>query len=269
MARIHGFAPSARIIAHRGASGDAPENTVPAVRLARAQHADAVENDIQRTRDGALVVLHDRSLDRTTDVALRFPDRAPWHVADFTLAEVQSLDAGSWFDTRFAGAQVPTLAEWALAVGDRTEMLLEVKRPGLYPGIATDLAAELAAVTSLRRAVSQQRVVVQSFNHDWLARLKELAPGVPVGLLFGSMPTGAQVRAAATWADQVNPALKVSTRRLVRAAHDLDLRVNVWTVNAPDAMRRALRIGADGIITNHPHLLATVGARRGLGAAAG
>jgi glycerophosphoryl diester phosphodiesterase len=86
--------------AHRGASGYAPENTLAAFGLAAELGAQAVELDVRRTLDGALVVLHDATLERTTDAAARFPDRAPWAVGSFTLAEVRTLDAGSWFDAR-------------------------------------------------------------------------------------------------------------------------------------------------------------------------
>jgi glycerophosphoryl diester phosphodiesterase len=115
-------APSAGevdVVAHRGSSGAAPENTLAAVELALAHRADVVENDIQRTKDGELVVMHDLTLARTTDVEEVFPDRAPWNVADFTLAEIKQLDAGSWFSPEFAGERVPTLAEWVRAVGRR------------------------------------------------------------------------------------------------------------------------------------------------------
>src|SRR5688572_17841479 len=122
------------IVAHRGASGVAPENTLAAVRLALKQGADIIENDIMRTSDGQLVIMHDVSLARTTDVEQVFPDRSPWNVGSFTLAEIKQLDAGSWFSPKFAGERVPTLREWVLAVGS-AGMLLEAKDPQLYPGI--------------------------------------------------------------------------------------------------------------------------------------
>lgn len=88
---------SPTVFAHRGASTEAPENTLAAVRRAHEQHIKWIENDVQRTKDGALVVIHDATLSRTTDVEQVFPDRSPWRVADFTLAEIRRLDAGSWF----------------------------------------------------------------------------------------------------------------------------------------------------------------------------
>ncbi|BFO20579.1 hypothetical protein SHKM778_69670 [Streptomyces sp. KM77-8] len=124
------------MIAHRGASAYAPENTLAAVDKAAALGVDWVENDVQRTRDGELVVLHDDSLQRTTDVEEVFPDRAPWKVSDFTAAEIARLDAGSWFDAAYAGARVPTLEQFVHRVeAHGQKLLLEIKNPQLYPGI--------------------------------------------------------------------------------------------------------------------------------------
>ena len=100
------------VIAHRGASAYAPENTLAAIDKAADLGFRWVENDVQRTKDGQLVVVHDDSLNRTTDVEEVFPDRAPWKVKDFTAAEIARLDAGSWFSPRFAGARVPTLKQY-------------------------------------------------------------------------------------------------------------------------------------------------------------
>lgn len=242
------------VIAHRGSSGVAPENTLAAVRQALRHRADTVENDIQRTKDGELVIMHDTTLARTTDVEQVFPDRAPWNVRDFTLAEIKKLDAGSWFGPEFAGQRVPTLAEWGAAVGN-ARMLLEPKAPELYPGIEKDLDRELNTVPALRKALRGGRIVVQSFNHAWLRGYKELAPEVPVGLLYGSKPTAADIEAAAAWAEQVNPALGVIDQATVDLVHDRDLEIHVWTVNDGQGMRRARDWGVDGIITNYPQVL--------------
>lgn len=243
------------VVAHRGSSGAAPENTLAAVRLAIAQKSDVVENDIQRTADGELVIMHDVTLARTTDVEQVFPDRAPWNVGDFTLAEIKQLDAGSWFAPEFAGEQVPTLAEWVGAVGSRAGMLLEPKAPELYPGIEVDLDKELRSLPDFTRALRRDRVVVQSFNHAWLRTYKDRAPDVTVGLLYGSRPTPADIAAAATWAEQVNPALGVIDGATVAQVHASGMEAHVWTVNAGQDMRRAISWDVDGIITNYPQVL--------------
>jgi glycerophosphoryl diester phosphodiesterase len=243
------------VIAHRGSSGAAPENTLAAVRLAIRHDADLVENDIQRTRDGELVIMHDTTLDRTTDVEQVFPARAPWNVGDFTLKQIKRLDAGSWFAPRFAGAEVPTLEEWVNAVGGRASMLLESKSPALYPGIERDLDKELRSLPAFNRALRADRVVVQSFDHGWLRQYKDLAPDVPVGLLYGTDPTEAEVSEAATWAQQVNPALGAIEEDTVERIHAHGLEAHVWTVDAEQDMYRAMEWGVDGIITNYPQVL--------------
>lgn len=245
-------------IAHRGSSGVVPENTIAAVERALTQGADVIENDIQRTADGELIIMHDTTLARTTDAEQVFPDRAPWSVGAFTLAEIKQLDAGSWFSAEYAGERVPTLREWVQAVGNRAGMLLEPKSPELYPGIETDLDQELRALPEFTRALERDRVVVQAFNHTWLRAYQDLAPDVPTGLLFGATPTQAEIDAAATWAEQVNPALGVIGEATVTAVHAAGMEINVWTVNGGQDMRRALAWEVDAIITNYPQVLAEV-----------
>ena len=155
--------PTPWVVAHRGASAYAPENTVPAFALAAEQHATFVEFDLQRTKDGALVILHDLTLERTTDVEEVFPDRGrqvvvkgetqrQWPLADFTLAEVRRLDAGKWFDAKFAGTRVPTFAETIAALRGKSGLFIELKAPDQYPGIEAAMLAELKAA-GLDRAV--------------------------------------------------------------------------------------------------------------------
>ncbi|WP_432478791.1 glycerophosphodiester phosphodiesterase [Nocardioides sp. GXQ0305] len=250
------------VVAHRGSSGAAPENTIAAVQLALDHRSDVVENDIQRTRDGELVILHDVSLARTTDVEERFPARSPWNVGDFTLAEIRTLDAGSWFDPGFAGQRVPTLAEWGRAVGRRAGMLLEVKQPQLYPGIEQDVVEELRTPV-FRTALRRDRLVVQSFDHAWLRTFDGVAADVPVGLLFaGGPPSEAQLADAATWAEQANPALGDMTEATVDQIHSHGLETHVWTVNDGQGMRRAISWDVDGVITNYPQVLRDI-LRRG------
>lgn len=242
------------MVAHRGSAGTAPENTLAAVRLALDHGADVVETDVKRTRDGALVVLHDESLERTTDVREVYPRRAPWWVRDFTLDEIARLDAGSWFAPEFAGQRVPTLGEWTDAVGT-AGMLVEGKDPQLHPGIAHDLDAELRTAPGLAAALADERLVVQSSDRDWLRALRDIAPDVPVALVHHGVPDEDALAADSPWLDAVNPALANATRRLVERTHELGMAMNVWTVNEPDDMRRALTWGVDGVVTDHPQRL--------------
>lgn len=231
-------------IAHRGASAYAPENTLAALRKAIARDADLVEFDVQRTRDGALVLLHDLTLERTTDVRRVFPRRAPWRIADFTYDELLLLDAGSWHAPEYAGERIPTLAEAleVLRLGG-VGALVELKRPALYPGIVADVAA----------TVPDDRAVVQSFDHAAMRALKRARPRLTVGAL-GS-PAAWRLPELVRWADQVNPHHRLVDRAYVDRVHQAGMTCHVWTVNSPVAMRRALRLGVDGVITNHPDTL--------------
>lgn len=241
-------------IAHRGASHEAPENTMAAIRRAIALDADAVEIDVQRTKDGALVLLHDTSLVRTTDARRIFPRRSPWHLADFTHDEVCRLAAGAWSN---GGEQVPMLSEaMELLASHGTSLLLEVKTPSLYPGITTDVADALASAPPWKD--NDNPVVVQSFQVAAMKELKARMPSISVGLL-GS-PSREHLPVLATWADQVNPHHLLVDAAYVDVVRQCGMACMLWTVDRPQTMRRAIRLGADGIITNRPDLLADVSA---------
>ena len=234
-------------IAHRGASAYSPENTLTAIRQAVELGADLVEVDVQRTRDGALVLAHDPELGRTTDAARVLPRRAPWRVADLTLDEVRRLDAGSWFSPAYAGTRIATLEQALdLLAGTGTGLLLEVKRPALHPGIATDIAGAL-------RSRPLARVVVQSFDHEVMHDLAGRAPRVPVGLL--GHPPVRRLPDLAEWASQVNPRHRRATRAYVDAVHAAGLDCLVWTVDQQADVRRVLDLGVDGVISNRPDVV--------------
>ncbi|SFA74069.1 glycerophosphoryl diester phosphodiesterase [Amycolatopsis marina] len=252
-------------IAHRGSSGSAPENTVAAVQVALRQHASFVEVDVQRSADGELVVLHDVTLDRTTDAEEVFPGRAPWRVGDFTMAEIRSLDAGSWFADEFAGEPVPTLREVVNALGRRAGLLLEVKSPALYPGIEAEIHQELSDIPGyLPSALAAGNLVIQSFDHVSMFAYHEIAPEVPVGLLYGARPTEAELVAASEWADQINPSYRVTDRALVDRVHELGMTISVYTLNTGRLMRQYRNLGVDGIITDYPAVLRQILRERNL-----
>jgi glycerophosphoryl diester phosphodiesterase len=188
------------LVAHRGASAYAPEHTLAAYRLALEQSADFVEQDLQLTRDGALICLHDADLARTTNVAELFPTRATerdldgdgkatrgWYAIDFTLAEIKRLDAGSWFNRAnpfaarpgYANERVPTLEEAIDVVGDRAGLYIEMKYYGPYKSLGRDMAAQLAGVLKRKgfdRPGKSERILIQSFWKPGLLRMRELAP---------------------------------------------------------------------------------------------
>ncbi|WP_435744542.1 glycerophosphodiester phosphodiesterase [Nocardioides sp. SYSU DS0663] len=255
--------------AHRGAMGYAPENTLAAFRLGIEQGSDLIEADVQRTQDGVLVLVHDTTLRRTTDVEEVFPDRAPWRVKDFTYAEIRQLDAGSWFSEEFAGEPVPTLAEMVQLVRpSRAGILMELKSPASYPGIEQQVADEFASFPGyVESAVRAKRLVVQSFDWQSMARYHEAQPSVPVGLL--GRPDESRLPELSTWADQINPSFRTFDAAYVDRVQALGMEVHTYTVNAPSAMHEVLDRGVDGVITNYPDVLEDVlDERRRLAAAA-
>ena len=245
-------------VAHRGASDVAPENTLAAVRAAVATGADHVEIDVRRTADRALVLHHDASLARTTDVQTVYPDRAPWRVGDFTLAELARLDAGSWFAPTYAGEPVPTL-EQVLDVlrGTGVGLLLELKQPGQQPGVVSELASELRLQTARPWT---PRVLVQSFDHQAMALFKATESAFDVGLIGKPQRTG--LAELGSWAAAVNPHHFAVDAEYVEAVRTTGMRCMVWTPNNLRAMRRALRLGVDAITTDHPAQLRALLERR-------
>ncbi|MFJ8555938.1 glycerophosphodiester phosphodiesterase family protein [Streptomyces microflavus] len=248
------------VVAHRGASGYAPENTLAAVDAAKALSVDWVENDVQRTKDGVLVVLHDTDLKRTTDVEEVFPDRAPWAVKDFSAAEVAKLDAGSWFGKQFAGARVPTLTQFVNRLErNRQKLLLEIKSPSTYPGIERDILRVLRKEGWLDRAHVRDRLVIQSFGAAGIKEVHALRPDIITGFL--GTPAVADLPSYAAFADQINPSYAtigaeyVAAVQRLKGPHGKRLRVNTWTVNDAAKAVKARAYGVDGIITNYPDVV--------------
>ena len=233
--------PNPWVIAHRGASGHAPENTMAAFRRAVELGARFIETDLQITRDGQLVVLHDHTLDRTTNGRGR--------VIDHTLADLKHLDAGSWFSPEFAGERIPTLQE-VLSFANEADLVfyLEVKSEAGW-------GVEHAVVHALRKAGEAARTVVLSFHASSLATVNRLDPTLLTGLLFEKPFDGIIERAIQVGARQLAPHGDLVTAELVERAHRESLQVVTWTVNEPERMRAALATGVDGIMTDYPDRL--------------
>jgi glycerophosphoryl diester phosphodiesterase len=232
------------VIAHRGASGQRPENTLPAYELAVAQRADMIEIDLHRTRDGAIVITHDEEL---AGIGGR------GEIGDVTLAEVRALDAGQ-------GERVPTLDEVLDGFGPRIPFNLELKRgtQADYPGL------EQATLEAVNQRALLPRMLFSSFFDPVLARLRTLSPEARIALLISrKFPQRAVERAKALGAEALNPEDSLVTADLIREAHDAGLAVYVFTVDEPAGLRRMLDLGVDGIFTNFPERLrAIVDARR-------
>lgn len=227
------------VVAHRGASHAAPENTLAAFRQAAAEGAHYIEFDVACTADGELVVLHDDTVDRTTD------GRGP--VRELTLKQLRELDAGRWKGERFAGERVPTL--------DETLALAAELGLGVYIEWKPMLAAVPHAVSDTLQCVQRHglegRTVVQSFAPDLVAAGAATGAGWRVELLTFRPRPDAIATVQQFGATGYNPFHLFVTRALVERLHEANIRVTPWTVNPPWAMRRLARY-CDGIITDRP-----------------
>lgn len=231
-------------IAHRGASGHAPENTMAAFERCIELGATAIETDVQMTSDGSLVLIHDESLARTAG--------SPKLVKDVTLEELQRLDAGSWFDPAFRGERVPTLRELLELVKPYSLLLnLELKNGVVpYPGL------EEAVVEEVRRFGMSDRVILSSFNHYSLVKCKRLAPEVRMGILYMEGLYEPWDYASRIGAEALHAYHYAVLPEWVAQAAERGIAYHPFTVNEPAEMRRLLAAGVSGIITDYPDRLA-------------
>jgi glycerophosphoryl diester phosphodiesterase len=229
------------VVAHRGASAEAPENTLPAFRLALRAEAPMIEFDLHQTRDGELVVIHDASLQRTTGVRAFVETRSR--------REVTALDAGAWFSPAFKGARIPTLGEVLRVLDGRAAANIELKagRRGLYPGIESKL------LEFLRRLRWTRRALISSFHVRYLERLRRLDHAIAIGVLVHpwSLRTAlARARRLDAWS--IHPPARVVTADLVRTIHFARFAVIPYTVDRAADKARLVRFGVDGFFTNRP-----------------
>lgn len=232
------------VVAHRGASGHAPENTLAAFQRAVELGATFIETDLHATRDGHFVAIHDDTVDRTTN--------GSGEVKKFTLDELRKLDAGLWFDRDFLGERVPTLEE-ILEFSRKNDVVfyLELKHAAV-----TGMDHALAAV--LRKAQGAPRTVVISFDPATLAPLRRIEPSIMTGLLVEEPTPGCIQTALDLGARQLCPGFLGVSAELVEQAHRADLHVVTWTVNMVEEMRSMISVGVDGIMTDFPDRLRAV-----------
>lgn len=242
----------ARIIAHRGFSGRYPENTLSAIRGAVDAGADLIEIDVQLTKDNRLVVMHDDSVDRTTN--------GKGKVKELTFDELRKLDAGVKFDAQFAGERIPTLEEALQTVKGKAVLNIELKDVE-QPGAQTLVVNEVLAL--LERENYGKHVQVMSFDAGLMKELREKAPRVPMALLAISNPMNVKLKqATAMRMDGLNMYHKAMDRDEIAAIHRAGLHTHGYTVNKSSSMLKLLLAGADGIITNYPDVAAiTMGAQ--------
>jgi glycerophosphoryl diester phosphodiesterase len=245
-----------RVIAHRGFSGAAPENTISAVSAAIDVGADMVEVDVTLSADGRIVVIHDEDLDRTTNGSGR--------VSGFTLGELQVLDAGGWFDPSFAGERIPTLEEVFAVVKGRILINVEIKSEAVDRGIVERVAS------AIRTLGMVDQTVVSSFSPAALSEMHLAAPEIQTAVLYNreyhegqdavEIVTGLNARA-------FNIKRQRLTRAMRRRCGEHGIPIAVYTVNEPRRMRRLVSKGIDAIFTDHPDRLLHILNPRGVATA--
>jgi glycerophosphoryl diester phosphodiesterase len=232
------------VVAHRGASGHAPENTFAAFERAVQLGATFIETDLQLTRDGRFVAIHDSTVERTTN--------GSGAVHDFTLEELRRVDAGLWFDREFMGERVPTLEE-ILEFSRKSDVVfyLELKYDWAW-GMDHALAA------ALRKSENTARTIILSFNPSMLAPLRRLDPSIMTGMLVEESGREIVKEAIDIGARQLCLRSDRVTQELVEQAHREDLQVVTWTVNDKEQMHAMISAEVEGIMTDFPDRLLTV-----------
>jgi len=227
------------VIAHRGASSYAPENTLAAFDLAIQMGVSHLELDVHTTRDGRVVVIHDDAVDRTTN--------GSGPVTCHSLAELTALDAGAWFDRRFAGQRIPTLDAVFERYKGRVHIHTEIK------GHSADLAR--ATVDLVRRHGMTEQVTITSFQKTRLEETRAHAPELPTGWLVADVSETLIAQARAMGLRQLCPRAPGVTKDLVQRLHAEGFVVRAWGVTDEDLMRRVVQAGCDGMTVNFPDRL--------------
>ncbi len=233
-------------IAHRGASGEAPENTIVSFQRAIAQGTDVIETDARLSEDREIVLIHDETVERTTD--------GRGKVSQLTLKEIKNLDAGSWFGKEFSGEKIPTLSEALEVIRGRTKLNIEFKGkdPLLVPKV-TNLLKEEGFI---------KEAILSSFDYSFIEEAKRLEPRITTGLLFATPSQRGKSFPYWKWADLILPRYNLISKKLVEKVHGEGLKVIVWTVDEPEKIKRLIDLGVDGIASNYPALLTEVLTKR-------
>ena len=229
--------------AHRGASGYFPENTMMAFEKAIELGADGVETDVQMTKDGELVLIHDEQVNRTTN-GIGF-------VKDYLYKDLSKLDAGARFNEKFRGKKIPTLEE-LLTFAKEKDILLNLElKTGivLYPGIEEKL------IDLIYQYKLQDKVILSSFNHYSMVHCKEIAKEIKTGLLYTAGLYEPQVYCKFTGADAIHPYFYSINKDIIEKVKKAGILVNPYTVNDEKVMINLIKAGVDGLITNYPDKL--------------
>ena len=228
-------------MAHRGWSGKAPENTMTAIRLALAEPAiQGIEVDVQLSRDGVPILMHDFTLERTTN--------GTGLVKDHTLEELRKVDAGSWMNERFAGERIPTLEEALLAVKGRCTLNIELKATlEMYPGLA-EKVLEL-----LEKHEMKDQVYMTSFDHELIRHVRTLDASVQTGLIVLGRPVLVMEQLQAAGANVLSMEYRYLTQEFACSVIEQGYKVIAWTIDDADAIRTVMSWHPDlQVCTNHP-----------------
>lgn len=243
-------------IAHRGASGYAPEHTIPAYQLGERMKGDYIEIDLQMTKDGRLIAMHDESVDRTTD--------GTGLVKDLTLTEIKKLDAGTWFNEKnpqmakkkYEGLVVPTLEEVFKKFGREANYYIETKSPEVYPGMEEELLKVLKDYNMVDSRGHTKNVLIQSFSKESLLKVHDLNPKLPLVQLFSYKTQAAisekELQSIKRYAMGVGPNFNMVDGTYVNMVRNHGLQFHPYTVNERADMKKALDWGATGVFTNYP-----------------
>lgn len=261
---IHPALPDNKIlnVSHRGASGYAPEHTLLSYELGEAMKGDYIEIDLQMTKDGELIAMHDETLDRTTN--------GTGLVKDYTLEEIKQLDAGSWFNEKYpsyakeeyAGLKVPTLEEIFQKFGSGERYYIETKSPEVYPGMEEKLLEILKEYKLTGTNVPSSKVLIQSFSPESLKKVHDLNPDIPlVQLLWydkAAVITDNELEEYKKYSIGLGMNFDKIDEEYVQRVREHDLLIHPYTVNQKEDMRKLLDWGVTGMFTNFPDRLQEV-----------
>ncbi len=238
-------------VGHRGASGYAPEHTIPAYDLALEQGADYIEIDLQMTKDGVLVAMHDDTLDRTTNCT--------GLVIEKTLEELKMCEVSNSFGSEYDGLEIPTLEEIFQRYGKKVNYYIETKNPEAAPGMEEELLRLMDEYGLIKPAAKRYQVLIQSFSAESLKKIHALEPSLPLIQLYSDTETSESIQAklaeASGYAVGIGPSMTDVDAELVEAAHALCLDVHPYTVNETAEMEALIDLGVDGMFTNFPDRL--------------
>ncbi|MBD7938134.1 glycerophosphodiester phosphodiesterase [Cytobacillus sp. Sa5YUA1] len=235
------FHPSFQKIAHRGAAGICPENTMIAFERALQLGADMIELDIQLTKDQQIVVIHDATIDRTTN--------GTGKVSDYTYEELCQFDAGSWFSKTFQGEKIPLLKDVLDKFYNQLGILIELKKPEKNPGIESLL-------NSLLMPYSTDSIIIQSFNLDSLRKIKKLMPSVKIAVLVNYPLQIKDIKRIAQEFEYVSLKWTMVNKKVMSALKQAQLRTIIWTINTKKQLDSVRCWDIDAIVTDHLQLLA-------------